>query len=500
MSGYIPAIDRAQVVLFPEALDEFVGAESPVRVIDAFVESVPMERVGFHRATPKDTGRPGYDPRVLLKLYLYGYLNRVRSSRRLEREAQRNVEVMWLLGRLVPDHKTISDFRRTHPKALKRVFREFTVVCRDAGLFGAELVGIDGTKLRAVNAKDESFTPDTLKAALRRIDGRIREYLGLLATQDAVETAAEKRAQRASGEGLPAQLEQLKVRQAKYQALLATLEADEESQVTLTDPESRRMKVKQGTEVCYNAQIAVDAKHHLLAAIDVTNEVTDVAQLAPMAEAAQAELGVTTLSVTADAGYHNGPQIVRCLEGGVTPMIPRPHVSKNAKAGLFTKTDFQYLPDQDAYRCPGDAVLTRQFTTEEEDGQVYHFYHNFAACAACPLRAQCTTTSDSKRGRRLKRWDHEDVVEAMEARLAADSTVRVVRKSLVEHPFGTIKRWDDGSYFLLRGLEQVRGEFSLMALAYNLRRAMAVLGVPVLLAALRRRRVVAVAPEAALAC
>jgi transposase len=495
MSGYIQGVDRSQRTLFPEALDEFIGADHPIRAIDALVEQLPMERVGFGRAMPKDLGRPGYDPRALLKLFVYGYLNRVRSSRRLEREAQRNIEVMWLLRRLAPDHKTISDFRRMHPKALTAAFRQFTMVCRQAGLFGAELVGIDGTKVRAVNAKHQSFTPASLRALLRRIDRHIKDYLGELDTNDAVEAAQEKAAARSAPLGAPAtaapgtllraQLAQLQARQQEYQQLLATLEASGDTQVTRTDPESRRMKVKQGAEVCYNAQIAVDAQHHLLAAIEVTNEVTDVHQLAPMAEAAKAELGVSQLTVTADAGYHNGEQLARCAEGGITALVPRPQVSKNTRAGRFTKADFTYLPEENAYRCPANAILPHQFDSVS-DGDVFHYYHNFAACAACPLRAQCTDTRSPRGGRRIKRWEQEYLVEDGEARLAVDPGARVQRKSLVEHPFGTIKRWDDASYFLVRGLEKVRGEFSLMALAYNFRRAVNVLGVPRLLTALHR--------------
>jgi transposase len=481
MSSYVPAVDRKQIVLFPDALDDYVAADNPVRVIDAFVDHLDMAALGFARATPADTGRPGYDPRTLLKLYLYGYLYRIRSSRRLERETQRNVEVMWVLGRLSPDHKTISDFRGAHATALRHVFRAFTVVCRRLDLFGAEFVGIDGSKLRAVNAKDRSFTPGELRALLKRIDARIAAYLAALKAADRPDPEATPAA--SAPTGLREKLEQLTTRQAEYHGLLADLEATGATQVTLTDPESRRMKVKQGTEVCYNAQLAVDAKHHLVVTADVTNEVTDIHQLSPMALAAKAELGVEQLDVVADAGYHNGPEVARCVDAGITPTIPRPRSSKNARAGRFTKEDFQYLPTEDAYRCPNNAVLPFQFATSRR-GQPQRYYYHFAACAQCPVRAQCTRTTSPHHGRRITRWNQEHLLEQMEARLRTDPHSMVRRKSLVEHPFGTIKRWDDGSYFLLRGLTKVRGEFSLMALAYNLRRALRVVGVPKLLSAL----------------
>lgn len=484
MSGYIPVMDRQQAVLFPDALDEYVAMENPVRVIDAFVRTLDMAALGFARATPANLGRPGYDPRLLLALYVYGYLNRVRSSRRLERETHRNVEVMWLTGRATPDHKTISDFRAAHAPALTRVFREFTVVCRRLELFGAELVGIDGSKFRAVNGKDRSFTPDRLRELLARIDARVTEYLTQLAAADQTDGAATGEAAPPAAAAGPTTIAQLETTRTEYQTLLTALEASGATQVTLTDPESRRMKVKQGVEVCYNAQIAVDAKHHLLVCAEVTNDGTDVHQLSAVAVQAKETLGVTALAVIADRGYHNGAEVACCVAAGITPTVPQPQTSKNARAGRFTKAVFQYLPEQDAYRCPGDALLPYSFTAIEE-GEAQRYYANAKACAACPLRARCTSTTSPHHGRRITRGPHEDLLDAMAARLRADPASMVTRKSLVEHPFGTLKRWDDASYFLLRGVVKVRGEFSLMALAYNLRRAITVVGVTRLLDALR---------------
>ena len=481
MSGFIPTVDRHQTVLLPDVLDDYVGAENPVRVIDAFVDGLALADLGFTRTTPADTGRPGYDPRALLKLYVYGYLHRVRSSRRLERETHCNVEVMWLVRRLTPDHKTISDFRATHAAALPNVFRAFTVVCRQLELYGAELVGVDGTKLRAVNAKARSFTPAELRRHLRRIDAKVSAYLADLDARDRAETRAES----GPAEPLRAKLARLEERQAEYRALLATLESTGATQVTLTDPESRRMKTGGTTQVCYNAQIAVDAEHHLLAAEAVTNEVTDVHQLSPMALAAHEALGGPAgLTVAADAGYHTGPEVVACVAAGLVPEVPAPARPRRAAGGAgFAKADFTYVPSEDAYRCPAGRVLPFRFAAEEA-GAEQRYYYDAAACAACPLRAACTGSVDPAHGRRIKRWAQEAVLEAMAARLRADPTAALRRKSLVEHPFGTLKRWDDAGYFLVRGLAKVRGEFSLMTLAYNLRRAVRVVGVPRLLAAL----------------
>lgn len=481
MSGYIPAVDRHQAVLLPDVLDDYVGAENPVRVIDAFVDGLALADLGFDRARPAETGRPGYDPRALLKLYLYGYLHRVRSSRRLERETRCNVEVMWLVGRLTPDFKTISDFRAHHAAALPNVFRAFTVVCRQLDLYGAELVGIDGTKLRAVNAKARSFSPPELRRHLRRIDAKVKAYLAELDVRDRAETGAEPPA----AEPLRAKLARLEERRADYQALLTTMETTGARQVTLTDPESRRMKTGGTTQVCYNAQIAVDAKHHLVAAEAVTNAETDVHQLSPMALAAHEALGAPAgLTVAADAGYHTGPEVVACVAAGLVPEVPAPSPPRRAAGGTgFAKAEFTYLPADDAYRCPAGHVLPFRFATTE-DAQEQRYYYDAAACAACPLRARCTGSADPTQGRRIKRWAQEAVLEAMAARLRADPTAVVRRKSLVEHPFGTIKRSDDAAYFLVRGLTKVRGEFSLMTLAYNLRRALRVIGVRRLLAAL----------------
>lgn len=485
MSGYIPAVDRHQTVLLPDALDDYVDAENPVRVIDAFVEGLGLGGLGFTRATPAETGRPGYDPRALLKLYVYGYLHRVRSSRRLERETRCNVEVMWLVRRLTPDFKTIADFRADHAAALPNVFRAFTVLCRELDLYGAQLVGIDGTKLRAVNAKARSFTPPELRRHLRRIDAKVKGYLADLDAQDGAET----RAAAPAAEPLRAKLAQLEARRADYQALLTTMETTDARQVTLTDPESRRMKTGGTTQVCYNAQIAVDAKHHLIVAETVTNAETDVHQLGPMALAAHAALGAPPgLTAAADKGYHTGPEVVACLAAGIIPEVPAPTPSRRAAGGAgFAKAQFRYLPGADAYQCPAGQSLPFRFASDEA-GQSYRYYYDYAACAGCAVRAQCTGAAEPTQGRRIKRWADEAVLEAMAARVRADPTAVVRRKSLVEHPFGTIKRWDDAGYFLVRGLAKVRAEFSLMTLAYNLRRALRVVGVPRLLAALAPAR------------
>lgn len=475
--GYKAGVDREQQILFPETLDEYVASDNPVRFIDAFVAKLDMAELGFERAVPAVEGSPGYDPRDLLKLFIYGYLNKTRSSRRLERETHRNLEVIWLLRRLRPDHKTVAEFRRKHPKALKQVAREFVLLCRKLDLFGAQLVFVDGAKFRAVNGKDRNFTEPKLKILLARIDANIERYLADLETQDAEEKAQPG----ATDPRLQEKLKALKERKEEYEGYLEDLKESGESQLSLTDPDSRLMKLHGDKKVCYNAQIAVDAKHHLIVADDVTNEVNDLEQLAPMALAAKEALEVRTLDVGADAGYHNGVQVVECEADKITPYVPKPTTSsKNDNKGLFTKEAFTYSAELDAYRCPAGQWLG--FSTQtEKDGRTLRYYANWPACTECPLRDKCT---ESKQGRRIMRTPEEGRLEVMAGRMEQRPELMLQRKSTVEHPYGTIKWWSDAGYFLLKGLEKVRGEFSLMTLAYNLRRVINLLGVECLLEAL----------------
>jgi len=478
--GYIAGVDREQQVLFPETLDEYVAEDNAVRFIDAFVATLDMAKLGFARAIPGEDGRPAYDPRDLLRLFIYGYLNRTRSSRKLEIETHRNLEVIWLMRKLRPDHKTISIFRREHPEALKQVTREFTVLCKELNLFGSSLVFIDGSKFRAVNNKDRNFTGPRLKKLLAMIDERIDEYLKELEEAD----AAEEGRAGATDADLRTKIEALRERKKLYASYQEQLKESGEKQLSLTDPESRRMKVRGDMDVCYNVQIAVDSKHHLIVAHDVTDEVNDREQLAPMAVAALEELGVGTLEVGADRGYHNGAHVVECEANGITPYVPAPNTSKNQGRGLFTKEEFTYSAERDAYLCPAEQWLS-PCTESVKNGRTLLYYANWEACAGCPLREQCTT---AKQGRRIMRTPEEERVDAMAERLKERPELMLERKCVVEHPFGTVKRSWDGSYFLLKGLRKVRGEFSLAVLAYNIRRVLNLLGVECLLEVLRSRK------------
>ena len=473
--AYVPGVDRTQAVLLPDVLDDYVGPDHPVRFLDAFVAHLDLGALGFQRAVPADTGRPGYDPGDLLRLYLYGYLHRIRSSRRLEQESHRNVELMWLLRRLTPDFKTIADFRRDHPQALKGVGREFILLCQRLDLFGGELLAIDGSKFRAVNARDRSYTAPRLAKLRQDIDATLATYLQQLNDHD----------QREAGVTTPsaAQLQEhitaLQQRRQRYDALQAELTVGGVSALSLTDPDSRPMVSGAGIEICYNVQTAVDAKHKLIVAETVTNAAADRDQLSPLATAAQAILHAPAPVVVADQGYYHGSEIKACLDAGITPLVPRPVTSANAALGLYTKDDFRYDPVQDVYRCPAGATLTYRTTTIEL-GRTIKTYRT-RACTGCALCSRCTRNRD---GRKLTRWVQEGLLDAMAQRLRDQPELFRQRKVLAEHPYGTMKRGMDQGYFLCRGLTKVRGEFSLTTLAYNLKRAINLLGVPRLLAAL----------------
>lgn len=478
--SYITGLSRSQVVLFPESLDEYITSENEVRAIDAFVDSLDLAALGFTRAIPATTGRPGYDPRALLKLYVYGYLNRIRSSRRVERECHRNVEVMWLVQRLQPDHKTIADFRKEHGKQLKAVFGEFVVLCKQMGLLGAELAAIDGSKFLAVNSKQRNYTREELEELRAKAEAKLKEYLAELEAADAAEGAEEEVS---PSEALQKKIDRLRKRQSKYKGLLEQLDKSGEKQISQTDPESRRMKLGAGTAVCYNAQIAVDAKHHLIVTQEVTNEENDLHQLSGMAVATKEVLGVESLKVGADAGYHDEDELAACEEAGIETFVPRPATSNNGAQKGFTKAAFEYLPEQDAYRCPGGHLMEHRHDGKRRDKTLRYYRTN--ACRECPLRAQCT--KDPK-GRRIGRLPKEEVVERAEARLKANPEMMQSRRCLVEHPFGTIKRAFGQGYFLLKGLAKVQGEFSLSVLSYDLRRVINLVGVVCLVETIRALR------------
>jgi transposase len=475
MKRFIEGADRTQVSLLPDCVDDYVGADNPVRVIEAFVEQLELREMGFESVDPEATGRPAYHPSVLLKIYIYGYLNRVQSSRRLEQETQRNLELMWLTGRLMPDFKTIANFRKDNGKAIRRVCRQFIVLCRELDLFTQALVAIDGSKFKAVNNRDKNFTSGKMKRRMASINESIERYLTAMDTADRAEpeVAALKKGR------LQDKIEALKQQMERLRAIETQMNASPDKQVSLTDPDARSMKNREGGIVGYNVQTAVDAEHHLIVAHEVINEGVDRDQLSTMAEKAKEAIGADELTVVADRGYFKSEGILECTQSGITPLVPKTMTSNNLAAGRFDKQDFVYIAEDDEYRCPAGQRAIKRFTTLEH-GLMLHKYWS-SACPRCPIKAQCTTGDY----RRITRWEHEVVLEAMQERLDRQPDSMRVRRRTAEHPFGTLKMWMGATHFLTRTLARVRTEMSLHVLAYNLKRVMQILGIGEMLRVLR---------------
>jgi transposase len=473
--NYIKGVSREQKILFPEVVDDFITEDNPVRFIDAFVDRLNLDELGFQKSQLASTGRPPYHPGDLLKLYIYGYLNRVRSSRRLEKEAHRNIEVIWLLRKLRPDFKTIADFRKDSTKAFKQVFRQFILLCRKLDLFGGELIAIDGSKFKALNSKNRNFTKKKLKKRLEEIDAKIEKYLNELDAADEEEADVQK----PTAEELKEKIRQLRERKDRYGKLKEGMETSGESQVSLTDPDSRLMARDWQKVVGYNVQAAVDDKHKLIVEQDVTNAVTDDDQLSGIAIRAKETLGVDQMKVVADMGYYHGDEIKTCEKEGIEPYVSKPLTSANRKLGLYGKEKFTYDSGKDCYICPGGQELTYRFEITELGRRIR--YYATSTCRSCEKKPQCTR---NKGGRRITRWVHEHILERMQEGVEANPELMKKRKQIVEHPFGTIKHWNDQGYFLMKGLKKVRAEMSLSTLAYNIKRSINILGVSRMIEAL----------------
>jgi len=475
---HIQGAARDEVLLLPPALDDYISQDNPVRAIDAFVDSLDLVALGFTHALASPLGRPAYHPGDLLKLYLYGYLNRLRSSRLLERESRRNLELIWLLKKLSPDHKTIANFRKDNLQAIQQMCRALTLLCKELDLFGAELVAIDGSKFKAVNNRKRNFNDEKLSKALAHIEQQLTSYLQELDVADRQEASEAA----PSFAELQERIAELQARKQQYEQLQQTLAASGESQISLTDPDSRAMPLTQGVDVCYNVQLVVDAKHKLIVAEAVTNDGTDHHQLAPMAKQAKQLLGVEQLSAVADRGYYYGEQVQECDAADIVAYVSKPQTSRNQRKGLFTKEDFRYDALRDSYWCPQGEELSFRSQSEHK-GRPTRYYAT-TACGGCPLRAKC---SENKRGRRITRWAGEACLEAMQERVRANPSLLKLRKALIEHVFGTIKRSMDQGYFLLRTRKKVEAEISLTVTAYNFKRLWTILGVKGLIEAIHKQ-------------
>lgn len=478
MVGFIEGADRAQSTLLPECLDDWIDESNPVRFIDAFVDGLNLKELGFSGLDPAETGRPAYHPSVHLKLYVYGYLNRVHSSRRLEREAGRNLEVMWLLQRLAPDFKTIADFRKDNGAAVKQVCARFIEVCRKLGLLTKASVAIDGSKFKAVNNRDKNFTKAKVERRRKQLEESVSRYLSQLDTADLQESSTAITLKRIR---LKDKLEKLHSEMEKLNAIEKQMLAQPDEQISLTDPDSRSMATSgRGSGVVgYNVQTAVETEHHLIVHHEVTNVGSDRSQLASTAKAAKDVLGVDKLEAVADRGYFHGEEIKTCADAGIEVTLPKPMTSGAKAEGRFGKQDFVYKPDEDVYRCPAGERLAYRMTTDE-DGKIVRRYWT-SACASCPLKSTCTTGKE----RRISRWEHEHVLEAAQKRLDLNPDAMRTRREVVEHPFGTLKMRMGATHFLCKTLPKVATEMALCVLGYNLTRVINIIGVEKMLAAVR---------------
>ncbi len=470
--AYIQGEDRAQTTLFPEAIDDYITHDNPARVIEAYVKSLDIQKLGFQRANsnPGGVGRPAYDPRDLLMLYLYGYMNRIRSSRKLEIEAGRNLELMWLLKKLKPDFKTIADFRKDNPKALKGVFKQFTVLCKEWELLGQEIVAVDGSKFRANNSKRNNFNEKKIKRHLKYIDEKIETYLKELDNNDNDENDIRIPAT----EEINRRIEELKDRKNHYQAMQDKMNKSGSREISTTDPDSRLMAVNNnGVDICYNVQTVVDEKHKLVVDCEAINNPTDHRQLSHLSKRAKELFNTEELKVLADKGYYSTKELKECQANGIETYVAKQKRATGKVDPEFSKEHFVYDQEQDIYICPAKQKLFPG-RLRKGDETKYRDYKNFRACKKCELKERCTRSS---KGRSISRNLDQAVLDEVDARTQANRDLYQKRQMIVEHPFGTVKRTWGYSYFLTKGLKSVQAEADLAFLAYNLRRVISIVGV-----------------------
>lgn len=475
MSHHIQGQSRTQTTLLPEALDDFVTEDNPVRVIDVFVNEINLDSLGFHRVQTKSTGRPCYHPATLLKLYIYGYLNRIQSSRRLEKETHRNVELMWLLERLQPDFKTIADFRKDNGKGIKNACRQFVELCRQMNMFSGAVFAIDGSKFKASNNKSKNYTPKKVQFHIERVEKNIAQYLSQMDTQDNDDKGN-------SDKVSASKLAWLEQRLVELKALEKEVNDHPNKQISQTDPDSRLMKTRSmSRQVCYNVQSAVDTKHHLIVSHEVTNT-PDRGQLTNVTCQVQAALKKTDITVIADKGYFSRNDIKATQDLGAVANVPQSDTSGSEKKGIFNKSLFKYDKDKDIYICPAGNELPHKRNAMDK-GVEQKIYVDHIACRDCDIRTKCTRAKVEPR--KMRRWIHETDIDAMQERLDSNPDIPVLRKQTVEHPFGTIKMWMGATHFLTRRFKNVSTEMNLSVLAYNLRRMISIMGVNGLIAAIQ---------------
>jgi transposase len=471
--AYKSGIHRGQVVIFPETVDDYIKEDNAVLFIDEYVETLDTSEIKFKYSKTSNTGRPPYNPKDLLKLYLYGYINSIRSSRKLERESHRNLEVIWLLKKLTPDHKTIANFRKDNKEEIPKVFKEFVMLCKKLSLFGGELVSIDGSKFKAVNAKRKNVVKEKAEASIKEIEKQIEQYLKEIDEND----KNEQDEKQISKEEIKAKIEEIRNRKERYENLKSKMEETGENQISEVDPDSRLMRNNQKMEVCYNVQTAVDEKNKLIVEYEVTNEVSDLNQLSNMALKSQEVLGAESFDVLADKGYYSSLEIKKCIDNNITPYVSKPESAVNKE--IYKTEMFKYNKEEDKYICPGKKELTHKKNGIKRGRKIKIYVTK--ECKGCALMDQCTK---NKNGREIQRWEHEEILEEMRTRMENEPDKYFKRRCLSEHPFGTMKRAMNAGYFLMKGFKKVKAEISLLMLSYNIKRVIKIMGVRKLIDAL----------------
>jgi len=484
--GYIEGEDRNQIILFPESIDEYVSDNNSIRIIDEYINQLNLKSLLFKRAVTPSMGRPPYHPKDMLKLYLYGYLNRIRSSRRLEQEAIRNLEVIWLLRKLKPDFKTIADFRKDNKKALKKVFRDFTRLCDEWELFGKELVAIDGSKFRACNSKKNNYSTKKLERHLKYLDEKIENYIQELDHHDMAEASLKK----PDAKAIKERIQQLRERKEKYESYQRKLKQSGENEISTTDPDARLMANHNNVEVSYNVQTTVDAKHKLIADFKITQKPNDLGELDNMAIRTKKLFGNKTFEVLADKGYYQAKDLKKCAENGITVYITKQTYANGTKDQAFYSDQFKYDPEINVYLCPAGKEL-HYYRARKKDGKIIGYeYRNDDACKDCKFKARCTS---AKKGRSICRHADQDFLDRIDSQTKRNIKKYKLRQMIVEHPFGTIKRGWGAYFFLTKRKVSVSAEISLSFLAYNFKRAINILGTEEILRRLRQRRKVILA-------
>lgn len=470
--AFITGIDRNQKIMFPEYVEDYVEEDSPIRVIDEYVETLNFIEMGFTKTTEIRPGAPGYHPSILMKLYLYGYVNGIRSTRKLESEANRNIEVMWLLRRLKPDFKTIADFRKENRNNLVKVFKDFSLLCKELGLYGKELIAVDGTKFKANNSKRNNYNQKKIDRQVKYIDEKTQEYLKALENNDSTEENQVKY----SSEEIKEKLEYLKQRKKTYEAIEQELKESGETEISTVDPDSRLMENKKnGLEMGYNLQIAVDEKHKLIVDFDVTQNASDQGNLNAMSQKAKKAFNMEDkdeLELLADKGFYQAEDLKKCEENNTITYVSKQTYANSTNDREFYTDKFKYDKDKDIYLCPGGYELNK-INHKKEDRKSTK-YRNYEACKNCEYKTRCTT---AVKGRIITRSKDQDFLDKVDARTQENMDKYLQRQMIVEHPFGTIKRTMNAGYYLCRGMESVLGETSLIMLAYNFKRVLNIVGI-----------------------